>query len=184
MKIFALYTSATLLNKPPWLDRYKEEFGDPADYHVSLIMPRYIDDARVSELKERIGRLVCSASPGKLEIEFSRLILEAPLGDDDGYVMLGAEHAAVLHAFQRNLVTELRDFTDYVEAKTMAYETNFMPHITIGYDLSQERYDRAIAALPTSVCITVAIDEVILPILANQSAVERTNPANLTHFKL
>lgn len=183
MKIFAIYTSVTVLEKPYWLDGFKREFGDPAEYHITLVQPRFVNDTQIPALTEQVERCIRSTAAGKIPVTFSEPVLDR--GEPgNGCIMVAAREPSRIRELRDALIAELSGFDDYVQDKYRVYEDDFMPHITIGCDLDTARFDQAAARLPENVLVSAVVEEVVLAVVADQSAEERTNPDNQRRFYL
>lgn len=184
MKFFALYTKVKITSNSPWLDEYKQKYGEPYGYHITLKQPCFVEVDEVEVLKGRVAEYFYSHPISTIDAAFSKVKIDEPVDSEGGYVMLVSSDADRLIELQKGLVSYLNRYKDYVEEKTKSYQDNFIPHITIGYDLAPEIFKEAVKEIPENFNISATIDGVTLAIVGDKSEAERTNPDNLTEFYL
>lgn len=190
-KIFAIYARVRLIEKPNWLDDFCKKYGQPYDYHITLTQCRFISDADIPKLKEKVDRFFAPPAGGlsipnhKIEVDFS-----IPEIDDEGVekgegcIMINAVKNDELINLQKNLVELMVDHKDFYKPKYQEYERNFEPHITVAMDLDKEQFDSAIKDFRDDFRCVGVVDEIVLSIVNKISPEESNNPNNLTIYKL
>jgi len=195
MKFFAIYTTVKIINKPDWLDDFRSKFDleyntdtgcydDPYEMHITLTQPRYISDGDIQMLKVKLNELFERNDTDKLDVEFSDWHLDRQDTTSKGCIMIKSSEYRKLSNLQRQILEIIGNNHNFLETKYEAYEKNFIPHLTIGRDLSKERYDSAISMLPKSVLVKAEVDNIILAIVKDKSTAERNNPNNLNVYRL
>lgn len=185
MKIFALYLRLNLINKPKWFDDFRLKYDEPFDLHVTLIQPRYIDEARVDDLKFIVSKFLSENRFSEEDriIEFNNLVFDQEL-DGSYTIMLLAQKANKIFELQNGLRELLKEFNEYVKNVTIEYEENFKPHITIGRNIKSDLLLEAKSYFKPNFSVKGILADLVLPIVMNTSAEERKNPKNLTILDL
>lgn len=195
MKFFAIYTTVKIINKPDWLDDFRSKFDleynpetghydDPYEMHITLAQPRFISDNDAQMLKTKLEELFNNNNNiGNLDVDFSDWHLDRQDETNNGCIMIKSPEYAKLSNLQQQLLEIIGNNHNYLEPKYEKYEKNFIPHLTIGRDLSRERYDSAISMLPKSVLIKAEVDNIVLAIVKDKSTAERNNPNNLNVYR-
>lgn len=184
MKFFAIYTKVEITNEPSWLNKFRGKYLGPYDFHVTLKQPCFIKDEETEKLKNKVDKYFKNISINNIGVDFSKFVFRKPDSLDDGCIMISSSNQKDLLKLQNNLVNCLEDYKDYRDPRTKKYEENFIPHITIGCDLSLGKFNKAVSELPQKTKINAVIDEVVLAIVADDSEDERKNPKNLTNYQL
>lgn len=194
MKLFAIYTNVNITEKPDWLDGFRSKydleyhadtdtFDVPYDAHITLTQPRFITDSDAAKLRTELTNFFKDYS-NKIEVEFSELHLDRQDAINNGCIMVDSVNIDELSKLQ----SKMRDFvsgnSDFCDIKHKSYEDNFIPHLTIGRDLSKTRFDKALSELPDEIRIKATINEVILAVIPDESATERKDPKNLTVYRI
>lgn len=183
MKIFALYFRVNLVQKPEWFDNFRKKYDKDYDLHITLIQPRYIDELRLGELKQKISEFL---NKNKLEIkdkivEFNILVCDKK-GSDANIFMLLVEKQNILVDFQKKLRDVLSDFESYVDDETKNYEVDFKPHITIGRDIADQDLLDVENYFESEYIIKGDIAQMVLPVVNDATIKEVTNSKNLTVY--
>lgn len=180
MKIFAMYTTVTLTQKPEWLDVFLEKY-QPRDLHVTLKQPCFIEEGTIDNLKEKISRFFTARASGHVNIVFDTLVYNT---EESGAIMICARNAGKLIQLQKDLCITLSEYKHYVEPIREEYENNFRPHITIGDEIPQEQYKKALSSLKDDCRCEGMISEVVLAIVNDMSTEESSNPSNKMIYQL
>ena len=194
MKFFAIYINVEITEKPDWLDGFRNKydleyhadtdtFDVPYDAHITLTQPRFITDSEATILRTELTKFFENYS-GKIEIEFSGLHLDRQDATDNGCIMLDSTNKDELSKLQLKMLNFVRENNSFCDITHKPYEDNFIPHLTIGRDLSKSRFDKAISELPDKIQIKATVSEVILAVVRDESAAERKDPKNLTVYHL
>ncbi len=184
MKFFAIYTNATIVNKPEWLDSFRAKYDISYAEHFTLTQPRYIRECDIENLKQAITKYFERNKFQAFTITCDVPHLDRQDATNDGCVMIAAQESQQLKNLQQDLVAVIGTGYEFRDHKYVSYEKEFVPHITIARDLSRNIFEAATAELPSDLTITVDVSEVTLAIVADESAEERMSPENLTTFKL
>ncbi|MCX6728641.1 MAG: hypothetical protein NTV39_02650 [Candidatus Saccharibacteria bacterium] len=196
MKISAIYTTVHLVKKPAWLDKFRNQYDleynkdtcrledEPYDMHITLTQPRFVGDEYAIQLKKVLGNYFKNNKIGKIKLEFAGMYLDRQDEIDNGCIMVNASKIDELLKLQLKMRDFVKNNNDFCDIKHKAYEDNFIPHLTIGRDLSKLRFDKALQDLPQGIRIEAEVSEIILAIVRDESSAERKNPKNLTVFKL
>ena len=182
MKIFALYTNLTLYQKPTWFDEFRVQYDEPCELHITLIQPRFIEEGDIPALKELVSAFFAKMpiSAHKIDVTFGEVSVKSGLGA----IMLVAKDGGTLARLQKNLRTLLSAYRTYTDPLTQSYEENFEPHVTIGKNLSEDRYQEALRILKGDVICVGIVDEIVFPIVRQTTLEEACNPANQTRYRL
>lgn len=185
MKIFALYIKIKLTEKPEWFEEFLNKYFEPVSLHITLIQPRHIQDEQVAPLLSRVSEVLkkLNIKNEDKKVLFNNLEVEG--GSDSEYTfMLHSHENNFLTTIQKELEVLVRDSYPLVKESHRAYEINFRPHLTIAADLSQSQKQEAEKCFTHEYRLEGTLDELVLPIVKDQSMEERTNPGNLNTFKL
>ncbi len=181
MKIFAIYSNVKLDKKPDWLDEFRKKYDKPYEFHITLKQPCYIEEDKVSELKEKISNFF-NTSKYKFEVVFDSIVSNR---DEDGItIMLKANNVNDLVLFQKDLCTYLGEYTTYLKPKYKGYEKDFVPHITIARNISETQEMEAMKYLQNEFVCGGEINSVTLSIVNNNTPEESKNPANQSIYSL
>ncbi len=194
MKFFAIYTNVDITEKPDWLDSFRNKydleyhpdtntFDVPYEAHITLTQPRFITDSKANKLKADLTKFFSKFNK-KIELEFSRLHLDRQDDTKNGCIMVDTKNKDELSKLQIEMLDFIKENNNLCNMEHKIYEDDFTPHLTIGRDLSKDRFDEAITELPNEIIIKSTISEVILAVVPNESAAERTNPKNLTIYRM
>jgi 2'-5' RNA ligase len=193
-KFFAIYTNVNITEKPDWLDSFRSKydleyhadtdtFDIPYEAHITLTQPRFITDYEATKLRAELTKFFKDYS-GKIEVEFSGLHLDRQDANDNGCIMVDSTDRDELSKLQSKMLDFVSENDNFCDIMHKAYEDNFIPHLTIGRDLSKGKFDDAIAGLPDEIRIKATVSEVILAIVPDESAAERKDPKNLTIYHI
>lgn len=184
MKIFALYTDVTLIQKPDWLDSFVKKYQQ-RDLHVTLIQPRFIEEDEIPQLKEDIAQFFSEYSGGPLRVAFDDLIYD---NKKSGAIMACAKSAPVLVQLQKDLCHILSGHPQYADPIREEYEKNFRPHITIGDEIPEEGYQESLSYLKEGCYCEGEIRGVVLAIVntmtSDTSLEQSVGSADRTLFNL
>src|SRR3989338_214271 len=148
MKIFAVYAKVELTKKPNWLDVFRIKYDKPYEYHVTLKQPCVVDETLVPVLKNKLRNLFFNLKiPNhKILLTFDSINLPEDVLDD-ACIMINATKSDQIRELQKNILSILSNYNQYLDIKYKAYEENFNPHITISRDLNKQTYKKAITEL-------------------------------------
>lgn len=138
MKIFAITTNLILTQKPSWFDEIRKKYNRSFDLHITLKQPCFIDDNKISELREKVSQFFKFHKFHAITLLFDEVIFDK---EKNGWtIMLTCKSDEIVN-LQKHLQQELLSYTDYVEQETKEYEINFVPHMTFATDLSESQYE-------------------------------------------
>lgn len=194
MKFFAIYTNVNITEKPDWLDGFRSKydleyhadtdtFDVPYEAHITLTQPRFISEDKATKLRDNLKKFFNDYS-GKIEVEFSKLHLDRQDINSNGCIMVDSSKKDELSKLQLKMLDFIKENNNFCNITHKPYEENFIPHLTIGRDLSKTRFDKAISELPSKIQIKATICEVILAVVRDETAAERKDPKNLTVYHL
>lgn len=182
MKIFAVYSVVILEKKPDWFDDFRLRFDKPYDLHITYKQPCWIDDDEVENIKSKLNNIF-QVNQGKIDIEFDRIV--ASKGEDEKYcIMIVAKKNERLMKIQKCIVHVLKDYRDFLEAETQSYEDNFMPHITIGRDVSEEDWKLWQKKIEDDCLCAGCVDEIVLSVVKEITVDEAKNESNMKKYKI
>ena len=160
------------------------KYGQPYDLHITLRQPCFIDEKDEDKLKSKVDALLREGKIKRMVTGFTRVVFEEPTTQNGGCIMLNASSSTSLSKLQKHLVLGLKEYAEYQYPERKTYEDNFMPHITIGDNLSLKLYKEAVAELPSKIDVKAEINSVVLIVVVDDSETERKNPNNITTYNL
>ena len=169
MIIFAVQTNIELSKKPEWLDAFRSKYGDLRyDYHVTLKQPWVISEKQIPEIREKLSSFFGQASVHPMHLTFNTIVLASTKVDQaDGCIMIKSEDNEQINKLQENIVGVLSIYKEYVEPESKEYEEQFMPHITIAWNLDAEKFKLAEKELKQDYFCEGEVTKVILSIIRN-----------------
>lgn len=186
-KIFAVYCVVKLNNQPEWLDDFRKKYDEAYDFHITLKQPAYIEENQLSEIKKKLNGILNDFAKNKHKIilTFDKLLLdESDNTEKSGYIYLFSENNGSIDDLQLKIRAELKDYSEYCNPKSLDYEYDFKPHITIARGLTNKRFKEAVAEVKNDYTCGGEITEVILSCVKEISVEEAHNHNNLTIYKL
>ncbi|MDD3481009.1 MAG: hypothetical protein PHW75_02175 [Patescibacteria group bacterium] len=167
MKIFGIYAKVDLYGKPDWLDNFISKYSKPFDVHITLKQPCYIGEPQVLPIKNSVSNFFENNKLKKIKMTFNTYSMDhsPSSGKSNNHIMVLTKNKDIIK-IQKAIVALLNEYTDYCDPITEQYEVNFEPHITIGVDLDNQRYERALTELPPDISIKGEVAEVVL-VVAN-----------------
>ena len=186
-KIYAVYCIVKLTKQPGWLNDFRKKYDEPYDFHITLKQAAYIKENQLSEIKQKLDEIVnyFAKNKHKISLTFDKLLLDE--GNDieePGYIYLFSKNNVLIDDLQRQIRTELKDYSDYCSSKSLNYEYDFKPHITIARGLVGNRFNEAVTDLKNDHTCEGEITEVVLSCVKEISVAEAHNPENLTVYEL
>lgn len=180
MKIFAVYSTLTILEQPSWLEDFKKRFHCPWDWHVTLKQPCFIEEEDVQIVKDRFADFVKQEQMRKKRLCFDEIYSSTE--GDSRTIMLRMSLHPELHLFQKHLCEYLSDFTHYVSPEMQNYEEHFSPHVTIGETTTEAEYKDAMGYLSHGArCLSVT-DSLVLSIVSDMSFEATLEPNTKIYF--
>ncbi len=186
-KIYAVYCIVKLTKQPNWLDDFRKKYDEAYDFHITLKQAAYIEESHFSEIKEMLDGILNEfvKTKRKITLTFDKLLLdEGEKKEESGYIYLFSENNDLIDDLQTKIRNELIDYSDYLNPKSIDYEYDFKPHITIARGLVGDRFNEAVAELKKDYKCEGEITEVILSCVKEISVGEAHNPNNLTEYKI
>ena len=171
MNIFSIQTNLVFLEKPEWLDAFKQKHNDiPYEYHVTLKQPCKITEEGIKDVREKLNVFFQNANKKSIPITFNQLVLDnSEVDKNEGVIMIKAKNDEIVE-LQKEILNLLSDYRDYYLPETEEYEKNFAPHITIAANLSREKFDLAKADLKGDYLLKGVITKVVLSVRNFDSA--------------
>lgn len=163
MTTFAVYTNIVFVDKPDWLDEFKERYNQiKYKDHVTLIQKRRVAEGDIDEVKAKLNIFFSQNLFKQIQVTFNSLDTD-PTGVEvgDGCIMAVTENSSIVD-LQNALRNIFVKYNDYVIPRSEMYEKDFRPHITIVDNLNKERFELAKSNLKADVVIKGIITEVIL----------------------
>ena len=185
MKFFALYFRVDLQQKPFWFDDFRSKYDESYDLHVTLIQPRYIEEAEENLLRFKVEKFLREnkLSEEDKELVFDKFVCERELDGKYTCMLINQSNNSLI-SFQKRLREDLKRFDKYVDNVTEQYEIDFRPHITIGRNIADKSLEEVESYFKSGYATRALVDELVLPIVENNSIEEAQNPKNLTVFKI
>lgn len=183
MKIFAIYLRVNLTEKPTWFDSLREKYSSNSILHITLIQPRYIEDAEIDKLKNIVGSVLNNY---RINDENKKLVfIDSSIEEDNGkYLLMSFVRNKRIFTLQSILMNELKEFKDYCDDTTKAYELDFRPHLTVA-DLIDKSYTNEVSNLISKdYKLQGGVSDLVLAIVKEQSIVESENPENWNVFSI
>lgn len=185
MKIFAIYSSIHLTQKPDWLEPFYAKHNSSPAYHVTLKQSCFLEESDIKDVKDKLSTFFRSfvVPEHAITLTFDHLVMNAEI-DSQNTIMLQAEHNPVIHQLQQGILSTLEAYKDYVYQESKEWEENFNPHITLAADLSPTEYTSAQKELgPDHLCKGV-IHDVALIIVDKMTPIEADKPENQTIYPI
>lgn len=183
MKLFALYATIELTHTPSWLEHFRAEYDEHYSYHSTLKQPCYISADKIPALKATINKFFATVHQPTHSIAIRFSVVKAD--EADGIIMLASPPGNPIELIQQQLVTALKEFTDYYEPEAKTWEQNFHPHITIARHLdTAAAMAEAMAKVPNHDFPTGTINTITLAVVNEISPEEAARPENLTIYSL
>jgi 2'-5' RNA ligase len=170
MKIFSIYTTVSLVDKPKWLEVFRNKYNQVYDLHVTLKQPCYIEEHQLSDVKEKLAKFFEDdlISGHEIQVHFTKLSTDNtdPI---DGVIMIEAQNQ-ILTDLQQSITSLLSDYKQYYEPASEEWEHNFKPHITIASNLTHETFRLAKEDLPKDYSCVGLIKKVVLAVIDSKDA--------------
>lgn len=181
-KIYAVYCIVKLTKQPDWLNDFRKKYDEAYDFHITLKQAAYIDDSQIDDIRKILDRIVANFLKEKNDIEmvFDNLLLD----EAEGYIYLFANSNKMLDNLQRKIRYSLKRYSEYSNPKSIKYEYDFEPHITIARDLSKERFAEAKVAMGQDYMCEGRVAEIVLSCVKEINVEEANSPENLTNYKI
>jgi len=186
-KIYAVYCIVKLTKQPEWLDDFRKKYDEAYDFHITLKQSAYIEEGQLSEIKKKLDGILndFAKNKHKITLTFDELLIdENDDSDKSGYIYLFSKNNSPVDNLQLKIRAGLKDFSDYCHPKSLEYEYDFKPHITIARGLVGNRFKEAVADLKNDYTCEGEITEVVLSCVKEISVEEAHNHNNLTIYKL
>jgi len=186
-KIYAVYCIVKLTKHPSWLDDFRKKYDEAYDFHITLKQSAFIEENQLDEIKKILDRILndFAKNKSKIRLTFDKLLLDE--GEDtekSGYIYLFSKNNDLIDDLQIKIRADLKDYSNYLNPKSIDYEYDFKPHITIARGLVGNRFKKAVADLKNDYTCEGEITEVVLSCVKEISVAEAHNPENLTVYKL
>ncbi|RJO60837.1 hypothetical protein C4544_04335 [candidate division WS5 bacterium] len=181
-KIYAIYAEVEVPKPDKWLTDFRKKYSEPYDFHITLKQPCNIQELDASKIREKLERFFKNPKKQEsFEVIFDYLF--AP--EQKSCIMIGLKSGQNrIYDLQKELVDIVQDYSDYAEPKSEQWEKNFVPHLTIGDDLNDERHLEAIKDLPGKIEIKGLVKQIVLVVAKEARPEQSLNPNNLIKFGL
>jgi len=181
-KIYAVYCIVKLIKQPKWLDDFREKYDEAYDFHITLKQAAYIEDQQIGDIRKILDGIFADFGKDKSDIKivFDNLLLDK----EEGYIYLFAKSNKLLDNLQKEIRNALKRYSDYVNSKSIKYEYDFKPHITIARNLGEQRFMEARASLKQDYMCEGKITEIVLSCVKEISVEEAHNLDNLKRYKI
>jgi 2'-5' RNA ligase len=185
-KLYAIYATIELIEKPAWFDAFCAQYNRPHPLHVTLKQMAYIDHTQLPAIQEVLESILESKSPKRndLQIVFDTYVFNDH-DEDDGtgwMYVFASQRNKLLGDLQRAIREQLAGYSDYYFASSETYEYDFKPHITIAGELDTQAYDRALAELPESIRCVGQVTDITLSCVNEPTLEEANDPENLRSY--
>jgi len=186
-RIYAVYCKVTLTHQPIWLDEFRLRFDKPYDFHLTLKQAATIKLEQLGEIKQRLGAVLGSTSilDHKICLTFNKLVLDKHDDyDNKGYIYLFCKETnETLDKLQKDIRTELKDFSRYLNPHSIEHESSFEPHITIARELNEAQFKLATDLLEEDYVCNGEVNEIVISCVSEINPTKASDPTNLTIFK-
>ena len=179
-KIFHISAHVELNTKPVWLDAFRASYDKPYPYHVSLKTMTYCDPQNINNISWHVQQIAMQYEP--IEVTFSTLHVST--GSTGECIMINAEQNNTLSALQQTISKTLRTYGEHIAPAYERYESNFMPHITIGRSLTKEALEEAKKHILSDLTCVGTIRSLTLYIVDRSTPEEFLKEDNQIHFSL
>lgn len=155
MKLY-LFVRADLhiMQKPEWLDGFREKYDEVFPYHLSLKRAVEIPESEIADAKEKARDIANHFKP--FELTFNELFVGHT---KNGYtLMVRAENEPVLHALRDQVFTTFKHYDTYYQPQHKGFDADFNPHVTIARHLSDEQLEKAKSEVQEPINIVARID--------------------------
>ncbi len=178
MKIFAIYATPILTEKPEWFDDFYRSYGGGYDLHITLKQSCFI-----AEKDGQAVRDILSNFSNALRIPDHKIdvVLDTIVIPEDGCIMITAQKNEILNELQKNILSALKEYSQYTTPELEAYEKNFIPHITIAEDVSLVKED--LSTLKSNCFFKGELRDVTLSIVNEITPEEARDPKNKTVYR-
>jgi 2'-5' RNA ligase len=186
MKIFCIIADVELIDKPVWLDDFRAYFNTSSSlkYHITLKQPCFIEEEKIYDVRDKLEKLFNNPKHKDISLKFDHLLTDKEM-DGEVCIMIDSHDGDRLEELHKQINLTLKDYQNYYSTEYETYEANFHPHITIGQDLNEVRYQEALQYLDKKdyVC-TGTIKQLNLIIVNNFDSQEASLPENQSIYKL
>lgn len=181
-KIYAVYCIVKLTKQPEWLDNFRKKYDEAYDFHITLKQAAYIEDWQISDIRKILDGILTNFEKDKnnIELKFENLVLD----EKGGYIYLFANSNQIIDNLQKKIRNSLKIYSRYINPKSIKYEYNFKPHITIARDLNKQRFAEAKSVMGQDYMCEGRVVEIVLSCVKEISVEEAHNPENLTNYKI
>ncbi|MGC1177391.1 MAG: 2'-5' RNA ligase family protein [Candidatus Saccharimonadales bacterium] len=187
-KIYAIYCTVTLSEKPAWFDAFRARYDRPHPLHITLKQMAYTEESELPKIKGILEDILDTllVTQEKLVVIFDNFLLDEHDPDDGlGYMYIGAsQRNPVLDDLQIAIRERLNDYSDYYFKDSLSYEHDFKPHIALASGLDVQTFAAATKQLPKTVKCVGEVTAIVLSCVTEPTLVEANNPDNLISYKL
>lgn len=180
MKIFYITAEFDLYSKPDWLDSFRLKYDHPHPYHLTLKNATYMDEARIPELQSELKLLISDYSA--MDVLFDTL--EFNMTSKGTVIMVVAKPNKDLIEMQNKIHEKLSVYGDNIKESFKKYESEFLPHITIARQLSEDQLVAAKKELVEPIACKAHISDIVLTVVSEMLIEEMNNPTNRINITL
>ncbi|MBI2589493.1 2'-5' RNA ligase family protein [Candidatus Berkelbacteria bacterium] len=182
MKIMAVWGKVLLKNEPDWLLHLRERNNNFYEYHVTLKQPCWIDESQLPKIEQQLSDCLAKFKvlDHSIELNFNKLEVD----ETDGIILLFARNQQLIASLQKEIVSCLANYGNYVSPESEEYEANFRPHLTLAFDLSPDEVKSVSNLIPNNPVLNGRITQLVLSAVKEINPKEATNPSNFIIYSL
>ncbi len=185
MKIFVITANIKLIEKPDWLDDFRNRYDKPYEYHITLKQPCFVEDQAVEDIKNKLNNLFRNLHTQDRVIPLTFNTLKASQDAlNKTCIMINTTKDEPIRKLQKQITANLSTYKNYYKPEYQAYEEYFQPHITIARDLNEQAYQAATKELAQEYTCKGLVTEVKLIVVNKFGPTEANDPKNQTVYNL
>lgn len=176
MIIFAVQTNLEISKKPEWLDAYRAKYDDLRyEYHVTLKQPCIIEEKDIGFIRQKLDNYFRTVKPQVIPLVFDDAVFaDSRVNESEACVMIKSQPNDSINKLDRDILSILSEYKNYVWEQSQDYEANFMPHITVARNLNPEKFIMAKDDFKGDFITEGKITKVILSLVRNYDKNDKT----------
>jgi 2'-5' RNA ligase len=178
MYTYFITADLTPLHEPVWLPAFREKYTTFGN-HLTLKYPTLVEPNELDEVTKIVSKLAAECAP--LDIEFTKPCNNVTKGN--AFIMISGDSGTTLHGLQKQILDATKVNGRLVHEFYRSFENNFVPHITIGSNLTLDTFATAWAEVLSfdSIQCSYRIASVTLNIIESDHA-EKSSSVNKKTF--
>ena len=181
MKVFHLTLEFDLEEKPEWIDSFRQKYGEPYSYHITLKYPTLIKEVDLPKLTKEVQSL--AEVTKVLVAEFDKYFFDKT--KNGNLIMVSAKHNEDLIRLQKLVMDRLSAYGKTKKPHYKDFEINFKPHIALARKLSDKNFLEARNQLKKQIYCKATITKLALTTVnEGYSSEDVVSPKNSLYFYL